>query len=122
VLAYHDLTILPQGGARTLATQELLVREKRSKTMNSKHVTHPPNVLFSRAMDIAPYPVIWPENETQPERRRLARARLYLFAGYVLATADRLNVPLRWGGNWDGDDFDLFDQKFNDLVHFELEE
>ena len=42
-----------------------------------------------------------------------------LFAGVVLSTASQLGIKIRWGGDWDGD-FDLKDQSFIDLPHFEL--
>lgn len=48
-----------------------------------------------------------------------------VFAGRVLEVADRLfdtgqvTHRIRWGGDWDQDGSNL-DQKFNDLVHFEL--
>lgn len=112
VIKRVDCAPLPKGGVRTMEEQERLYNENKSQTLNSKHLT-------GEAIDIAPYPIMWPEHEPDPAKRMLILARFYLFAGYVLATGDRLGVPLRWGGDWDGD-FDLFDQKFRDLVHFEL--
>ena len=61
-----------------------------------------------RAIDICPYPINW--NDIH---------RFYFFAGYVKATAERLGIGIRWGGDWDGDT-DLSDNSFNDLPHFEL--
>lgn len=43
----------------------------------------------------------------------------YMIAGHVLATANRLGYKVKWGGDWDSDR-DLDDQRFDDLVHFEL--
>lgn len=43
----------------------------------------------------------------------------YHFAGIVRGTAAALAIPIRWGGDWDGD-FNLDDQSFNDLYHYEL--
>ena len=40
-------------------------------------------------------------------------------AGYIQATADKLGIKIRWGGDWDSDG-DLDDQTFMDLGHFEL--
>ena len=62
----------------------------------------------SRAVDVAPYPIDW--NDTE---------RFGRFAGFVLGMAAAMGIPLRWGGDWDRDN-DTHDQKFNDLVHFEL--
>ena len=45
----------------------------------------------------------------------------YFFGGYVVRTAEVLGIKLRWGGDWDSD-YDLDDQKFMDLIHFELAE
>lgn len=64
--------------------------------------------IQSRAVDVAPYPIDWNDKE-----------RFYHFAGYVKARAEAFNVKLRWGGDWDGD-LDLRNQKFFDLVHWEL--
>jgi len=70
---------------------------------NSKHNSNP-----SEGIDVAPYPIDWED-----------MARFYHFAGYVQATADKLNIKVRWGGDWDGDK-QFKDQTFNDLVHWEL--
>ena len=64
----------------------------------------------SIAVDVAPYPIQW--NNTK---------RFYHFAGYVMGIAEDLGLEIRWGGDWDRD-YDLDDQQFNDLVHFELVE
>lgn len=51
---------------------------------------------------------------------------LCTIAGTVNAAAEHLldrgeiTHRVRWGGNWDGDGQVITDQKFNDLVHFEL--
>lgn len=63
----------------------------------------------SQAVDVAPYPIDW-EN----------KKRFYYFAGFVKGLAIRMGIPIRFGGDWDGDN-DLDDQKLMDLVHFELE-
>ena len=62
----------------------------------------------SSAVDVAPYPIDWEDRE-----------RFSYFAGFVKGVAYRLNITLRWGGDWDGDN-DLSDNNFDDLVHFEL--
>ena len=45
---------------------------------------------------------------------------LCLIAGVILATASELNIPIIWGGNWDGDGEIIDDQGFVDLPHFQL--
>lgn len=62
----------------------------------------------SLAFDLAPWPIDW--RDTQ---------RFYHLAGIVRAIASEHGVELRWGGDWDCD-FDLRDQNFMDLGHFEL--
>lgn len=72
------------------------------------------NLQPSMAVDVAPFPINWQNIK-----------RFYLFAGYVLATAEQLKLQgkmthaVRYGGDWD-QDFDIDDQSFRDLVHFEL--
>ena len=66
------------------------------------------NKLQSNAVDVAPYPLDWDDRE-----------RFQYFAGFVLGTAKQLNINIRYGGDWDGDN-DLKDNDFDDLVHFEI--
>lgn len=90
----------------------------------SKHNTSP-----SLAIDVAPYiegrGIPWPQHPTKWEyatqRDNYIKdlAQFYHFAGYVLGKAEEHDIRLRWGGDWDKD-HDLRDNKFDDLVHFEL--
>ena len=66
------------------------------------------NSIPSRAVDVAPYPIDW--NDTD---------RWRAFGGYVLGVAEVLEIPIRWGGDWDGDR-EFKDQNLVDLPHFEL--
>ena len=81
---------------------------------NGKHNKNP-----SMAADVCPYPV----NLSTKDVKNLAR--FYHFAGYVKGIAEQLKAQgkmtysIRWGGDWDSD-LDFKDQKFDDLVHFEL--
>ena len=45
----------------------------------------------------------------------------HMLAGVILATAEELIVPIRWGGDWDSDTF-YGDQTFDDLGHFEIKD
>lgn len=92
-------------GFRNQADQDLAVAMGKSKASwpKSKHNTYP-----SLAVDVAPYPIDWKDER-----------RFYYFAGYVKGVADRMGIKIRFGGDWDGD-FDLKDQNFFDLDHFEL--
>lgn len=69
------------------------------------------NEMPSRAVDVAPYPVRWEGDE--------ALKRFHVLGGFMLATGLRMGIPLRWGGDWDGD-FEYDDQRLHDLPHFEL--
>jgi len=73
------------------------------KWPDSKH-----NCFPSRAIDITPEPVDW--NNLPP---------FYILAGLFLATASSLGVKVRWGGDWNGN-WNMKDQSFHDLGHFEL--
>lgn len=41
-------------------------------------------------------------------------------AGVIMSCARELEVPLRWGGNWNSDGVIISDQNFVDLPHYEL--
>ncbi len=120
-----DFSILE--GKRSLEQQLKNVRKGVSKTLNSKHVY--PLVEPSLAVDIAPYPLMWPQRPKGLSKLLMKTvgkyvkqtARFYLLAGYILGRARSHDIKLRWGGDWDGDG-DIFDQTFDDTPHFELRE
>jgi hypothetical protein len=116
VVRVYDCSI--EGGGRTMEEQEDNVAKGVSKTLESKHVITPAHPL-SRAVDVAPYPVVWPQASTPSYIHDVGR--FYHFAGYVKAKAKQLNIKIRWGGDWDSDG-DFTDQTFDDLDHFELAE
>ena len=105
VVKDYDCTILT--GYRGRKAQNKAFNEGRSKIRfpDGKHNKKP-----SIAVDVAPWPVDWTDTK-----------RFYHFAGYVQGVAESVGIPIRWGGDWDRD-YDLNDQSFNDLVHFELTE
>ena len=92
-------------GHRGEADQDKAFEEGKSQVRYSdgKH-----NKLPSNAVDVVAYPIDWGDSTRQA-----------YFAGQVMAKARSMGIPLRWGGDWDGDT-DLKDQDFDDLVHFEL--
>lgn len=91
-------------GYRDQATQDRLHAEGVGLPWpESKH-----NVRPSQAADVYPYPIDWSDIE-----------RFRAFGGFVLGCAATLAIPLRWGGDWDGD-WQFRDQRFVDLGHFEL--
>ena len=106
VVKHRDCTVLE--GFRPQEVQDKYFAEGKSKLKwpHGKHNTQP----LSHAVDVAPYinkTISW------------ATSDCIEFAQFVLATAKKMGIELRWGGDWDGDG-DRSDQTFNDLVHFEL--
>ncbi len=103
VIAQADFAILE--GHRGQKRQNAAFESGKSKLVfpHSNHNCNPSN-----AIDIAPYPIDWNNRE-----------RFAYLAGLVLATAKQMQIPLRWGGDWNRDG-DLLDNNFDDLVHFEL--
>ena len=104
VVKYFDCSIII--GHRGEKDQNKAFKEGKSKVRypKGKHNSDPSN-----AVDVAPYPIAWDDKE-----------RFIYFGGFVKGVALEMGISLRWGGDWDNDT-QLSDQKFNDLVHFELQ-
>lgn len=113
VVIYFDCTVLE--GERTPEQQKLNVEKGVSKTLDSKHIPKPGQ--RARAVDVAPYPLAFPQRNSPTLVKDVAR--YYYFAGFVLGVAQILGINIRWGGDWDSDR-DIHEQNFDDLVHFEL--
>tara|TARA_R100001509_G_scaffold159329_1_gene125647 strand:- start:3220 stop:3600 length:381 start_codon:yes stop_codon:yes gene_type:complete len=94
-----DVTIIE--GLRTKERQKELVKQGASKTKFSKHIE-------GKAVDVAPYPIDWKD-----------RDRFHYMGGMIRGIAQQLNIPVRWGGDWDGDG-ETKDNRFDDLVHVEI--
>jgi len=101
VIKHFDCTVLC--GHRSEEEQKKLYQEGKTKVLHSKH-----NLLPSLAVDVAPYPIDW-----------RGRERFIFFGGFVLGVASQMGIKVRWGGDWNMDTR-LRDNKFDDLVHFEL--
>jgi len=103
VIQSFDCTIIC--GHRGQVSQDKAYKTGKSKVRwpNSKHNREP-----SEAVDVAPYPINWDDRE-----------RFILMAGYILGVATKMDIPLRWGGDWNRN-FILSDEDFHDLAHFEL--
>lgn len=108
VVKRYDCTIICGHRNRSNQNNAYDTGKSRVRYPDSKH-----NTLPTKAVDVAPYisgrGIVW-------ESRQCSH-----FAGYVQAVAERMEIPIRWGGDWD-QDRDVKDQVFNDLVHFELDE
>lgn len=105
-------------GHRTKAKQNKAFNSGKSKVQwpNSKHNSYP-----SLAVDVAPYPVKWPAPGQSLKEFTKNTGRFYQFVGYVRRTAEQMGIKIRCGADWDGD-FEIKDQNFDDLPHFELVE
>ena len=95
-------------GKRTEEEQNQLYFEGRSglKYPQSKHNKKP-----SEAFDFVLYvngKVDWNN-----------KSSWYMAIGVFRAMGEKLNIPIRCGGDWDGD-FSTSDQRFHDLPHIEL--
>tara|TARA_R100001594_G_scaffold122401_1_gene158544 strand:+ start:930 stop:1310 length:381 start_codon:yes stop_codon:yes gene_type:complete len=94
-----DVTIIE--GVRSAKRQEELLKKGATKVKYSKH-------MEGKAVDLAPYPIDWKN-----------RDGFHYMGGMIRGIAKQLNVPVRWGGDWDGDG-DVKDNGFDDLVHVEI--
>lgn len=105
VILEYDFTILDAQRGR--AEQEKAFKGGFSKAHfgDSAHNFEP-----AVAMDLAPYPIDFSQAGV-PKFRALAKI--------VMFTANRLDIPVRWGGDWDMDG-DWRDERFLDWGHFEL--
>ena len=105
VIKFFDCTVIQ--GHRGKEEQNKYFDEGKSKVKypNGRHNANPSN-----AVDVVPYPIDWKDTD-----------RMYYFAGFVKGIAYKMGIPIRWGGDWNGNN-DLKDNNFDDLPHFELKE
>ena len=84
-------------GLRSEERQRQMVREGRSRTMNSRH-------LSGHAVDLLPI-------DPKDRRGKFEWPLYHQLAPAVKAEAERLGVSITWGGDW---------TRFRDGPHFEL--
>jgi len=103
VVKHFDCSIIE--GHRGEERQNKAYADGKSKVKypNGKHNQNP-----SVAVDVAPYPIDWSD-----------RDRFHYFGGFVLGVAKEMGMNIRWGGDWN-QDTETKDNKFDDLVHFEI--
>lgn len=100
---------------RTIEEQKKMVVDKKSKTMNSKHLSKRDRGLgdeeCSRAIDF-----VWYNNH---KKDYSWNPLVYRVIGpAIVQVAKEMGYEFRWGGDWDQDG-DQTDQTFMDLVHIE---
>lgn len=102
-----DFTVLE--GHRNERDQNIAFAKGLSQRQwpNGEHNEKP-----SKAMDVAPWPIDWKNEEKSIQR-------FVLLAGVMLAVAHQKGIKLRWGGDWNRN-FDTRDEKFRDYGHFEV--
>lgn len=113
VIDHFDCVVLE--GHRGKEDQEKAFKAGKSQNHwpDGKH-----NSMPSMAVDVAPYDTLLKVNWDNTRR-------FYYFGGFVMGVAKMLKLQgkithtVRYGGDWD-QDTEVTDQKFNDLVHFEL--
>ncbi len=103
VIMVFDNTIICGHRSRLEQTQAFESGNSKLPWPQSKH-----NHMPSYAVDAIPYPIDCDDRE-----------RMSFFAGHVLQAAKDKGIRLRWGGDWDMDT-EVDDNRFDDLVHFEL--
>ncbi len=108
VIKHYDCTVICGMRGKKEQNEAYYSGRSRVKFPESKH-----NVNPSIAVDVVPY------FSNKPHIRWEDKNKFYEFAGFVQGIATMLNIDIRYGGNWDGDD-ELHDQSFFDLPHYEL--
>lgn len=104
-----DLTVLET--LRDEDRQKMLVAAGSSQKADSLHLANGDGL--AEAVDLLPYPYNVNGVDVWQDKQRFA-----VLAGIMFAAAALENVPIRWGGDWDGDGNNA-DSKFHDMPHFE---
>jgi peptidoglycan L-alanyl-D-glutamate endopeptidase CwlK len=87
-----DFTVIE--GIRNIERQRQLLKEGKSTTLNSRHIT-------GHAVDMVPWPVDWEDLD-----------RFETMAEAMKDAAEELDISIVWGGDW---------KSFYDAPHFELD-
>lgn len=95
VIKYLDITIICGNRGEDEQNKAFEAGNSKLRYPDSKHNKEP-----SLAVDVAIYPIDYSNIRS-----------FYYLAGNVQAVADRLYIPIRWGGSW---------KNFPDYDHWEL--
>lgn len=102
-------------GVRTPERQKELYAQGRTKpgkkvtwTLNSNHFVSP-KTGYGHAVDVYAFP--FNNNQTPATSKKIAEA--------FLRAAHELNIPIRWGADWDRDGV-FYEKGESDSPHFEL--
>lgn len=101
-LTKQDFTVVQ--GLRSKQQQASAVKSGNSWTMRSRH-------LSGHAVDVVPHPVDWED-----------LSKFKLIRDAFFQAAQQLDIPIRWGGDWneDGSYHDEIKRGVYDGGHFEL--
>jgi peptidoglycan L-alanyl-D-glutamate endopeptidase CwlK len=105
VVKYFDCSVLEGHRGEKLQNKYFKEGNSKLKYPEGRHNKKPSN-----AVDVVPYPVDWNDREG-----------MTYFAGFVKGIASQMGIPIRWGGDWNGNN-NLKDNNFDDLPHFEIKE
>lgn len=114
VIKHFDCIVIESYRSREDQNKAFRKGTSKLKYPHSKH-----NKTPALAVDVAPFPIRWPDPIKRADTFAKDLARFYMFVGFVKATAKQMNIPIRSGADWDNDN-KVDDQTFDDLPHFEL--
>lgn len=113
-LELTDVDFMVIEGVRTLARQKELYAQGRTKpgkvvtwTLKSNHFVNP-RTGYGHAVDLCPAPVDWSDSK-----------KFNAIAKAMFMAADKLDIPIRWGKDWDRDG-NYGERGETDSPHFEL--
>lgn len=113
-----DVDFFVNEGVRTMERQKSLYAQGRTKpgpkvtwTLNSNHFKNP-RTGYGHAIDVYPHPYKDTESKAFKEKQRK-------IAGFFFKAAAELNIPIRWGADWDMDG-NYGERGEGDSPHFEL--
>jgi len=107
VIKHVDCTVICGHRGEKEQNQAFVEGKSKLKYPQGKH-----NKIPAMAVDVAPY---YPDTKI---RWKDAKGFIH-FAGFVRGVASQMGINIRCGADWDSD-FDLLDETFVDLPHFEL--